>query len=189
MPDVLAAQEIPVVIDPTAALAGELAPTVLVDAIMAKVNTGTGIEDAPLVIGIGPGFTAEVDCHYVIETNAATSLGRVIAQGTALPDTRLRLCAGLGVDATRVLRAGHRTLDLRVRIGGLVAKGEIIAHCRADDGNDATLTAPFDGVLRGLIHPSVPVTAGMKIGDLDPRAEPFYADDFGQVRGHRRRCT
>ncbi|MEZ4836326.1 MAG: hypothetical protein R2873_30740 [Caldilineaceae bacterium] len=56
-----------------------------------------------------------------------------------------------------------------------MAKGEIIAHCRADDGNDATLTAPFDGVLRGLIHPSVPVTAGMKIGDLDPRAEPFYA--------------
>jgi xanthine dehydrogenase accessory factor len=29
--------------------------------------------------------------------------------------------------------------------------------------------APFDGVLRGLLHDGVPVSAGHKIGDVDPR--------------------
>ena len=34
--------------------------------------------------------------------------------------------------------------------------------------------AQFRGVLRGLIHPQVPVSKGMKIGDLDPRARPEH---------------
>ena len=177
VPDVLAAHEIPVVIDPTAALAAELAPTVLVDAVMAKRNTGTHIDDAPLVVAIGPGFSAGVDCHYVVETHRGHTLGRVIAQGTAIPDTAIPgALPGLGVDATRVLRAPVTgRLDPHVQIGGWVAKGEIIADCHAEDGTVSALTAPFDGVLRGLVHPNVPVTIGMKIGDLDPRAEPAHA--------------
>jgi xanthine dehydrogenase accessory factor len=33
------------------------------------------------------------------------------------------------------------------------------------------IVAPFDGVLRGLISAGMEVPAGLKIGDLDPRAD------------------
>jgi xanthine dehydrogenase accessory factor len=54
-------------------------------------------------------------------------------------------------------------------IGQLLKSGDLIASI---DGHE--LRAPFDGVLRGLIHPSVEVSAGMKIGDIDPRNDPSY---------------
>src|SRR5256885_12743326 len=78
---------IPVLIDPAGEAIGTLRPTVVVDARIAKVNLGTRIDDAPLVIGLGPGFTAGLDCHAVIEKNRGHALGRVIWQGTAEPDT------------------------------------------------------------------------------------------------------
>jgi xanthine dehydrogenase accessory factor len=69
-----------------------------------------------------------------------------------------------------VLRApagGH--VHARAAIGDVVQEGHVIAHI---DG--APIVAPFDGVLRGIIHPSVAVHTGMKIGDLDARAERRY---------------
>ena len=41
---------IPVLADPEAGIIGIMKPEVVVDAILAKVNTGTDIDDAPLVI-------------------------------------------------------------------------------------------------------------------------------------------
>jgi xanthine dehydrogenase accessory factor len=175
----------PVLVEPSAEELRTLAPAVLVDAILAKYNTGTQRHDAPLVIALGPGFVAGVDCHAVIETNRGHWLGRVIWQGAAEPNTGTPgVVAGRGVE--RVLRApatGH--VKAHVAIGDTVAEGDVIATLTppANPGDEAggtavrpsvPLRAPFSGILRGMIHPSVVVTPGMKIGDLDARAHRAY---------------
>lgn len=165
----LAQRVIPVLIDPAATCRSELAPPVVVDAIMAKVNTGTARQDAPLVVALGPGFTAGQDCHVVIETNRGHDLGRTIWRGSAEPDTKTPGEVG-GYRGARVLRApAEGFVQCRAAIGDTLTEGEVFAHV---DG--VPLTAPFNGVLRGIVHPSVPVLHGMKIGDLDARAERRY---------------
>lgn len=164
---------IPVLVDPQAASVVSLQPRVLVDAILAKVNTGTTINDASLVIGMGPGFTAGSDCHAVIETNRGHWLGRVIypgggplGNGQAEPNTNTP-GAIKGRAADRVLRApaaGHVTPH--ARIGDPIAAGQLIATVAGQE-----IRAAFAGVLRGLVHAQVAVTPGFKIGDLDPRGE------------------
>ncbi len=79
----LAEGSIPVVVDPDGESIFALKPAVVVDARIAKVNLGTRIDDAPLVVGLGPGFTAGVDCHAVVETNRGHYLGRVYWEGSA----------------------------------------------------------------------------------------------------------
>ena len=59
---------VPVLVDPAGLSIAALRPAVVVDAILAKKNLGTTKEMAPLVIALGPGFTAAGDCHFVIET-------------------------------------------------------------------------------------------------------------------------
>lgn len=168
-----AARTIPVLVDPAATCRVQLQPAVIVDAIMAKQNTGTQRSDAPLVVALGPGFTAGGDCHAVIETQRGHYLGRVIWQGAAIPNTGTPgELPGVGVKLSRVLRApvaGH--VQPRFAIGECVPEGAIVATIAAEGQAVAEIRAPFAGVLRGLIHPAVHVPAGLKIGDLDPRAE------------------
>lgn len=180
--DCLAADEIAVLIDPyTQALHG-LRPAVFVDAVMAKRNTGTRRYDAPLVIALGPGFRAGEDCHAVIETNRGHDLGRVIRRGAAEADTGspgalpgAEPGAGANALLSRVLRAPVDGFVVSpFAIGDRVEQGATIAEVQGTDGTRAPLVAAFSGILRGLIHASVPVTAGLKIGDLDPRAQPAY---------------
>jgi xanthine dehydrogenase accessory factor len=155
---------IPVLIDPEATTVDAVKPDILVDGIMAKINTGTTINDAPLVVALGPGFTAGQDCHAVIETNRGHWLGRVIYQGQTEPDTKTPgKMKGYTVD--RVLRApADGYLVPHAEIADSIKQGQLIAAV-----NGLKIEAPFDGVLRGLIHPQVHVTAGFKIGDLDHR--------------------
>ncbi len=155
---------VPVLVDPEARIRATVSFVVVVDAIMAKRNTGTRINDAPLVIALGPGFTAGVDCHAVVETMRGHFLGRVYWQGSALPDTGTPGRV-MGYERERVLRApadGH--VVPRLEIGDYVEEGDIICTV-----NGHPVRAPFSGVLRGLVHPRVPVHKGMKIGDVDPR--------------------
>ncbi len=161
---VQAAGEVPVLVDPGGASIRALRPAVVVDARLAKRNLGTARADAPLVIGLGPGFTAGEDCHAVIETNRGHYLSRVIWQGAAEPDTsRPGSVQGRALD--RVLRAPCTgTVVPLAAIGDAVRAGDVLATVSGE-----AVRAPFDGVLRGLIHPSVPVRAGLKIGDVDPR--------------------
>ncbi len=157
---------IPVLVDPTTTCLGALAPLVLVDAIMAKRNTGTRITDAPLVVALGPGFVAGVDCHAVIETNRGHWLGRVYWNGSAEPDTGIAAPV-VGYTAERVLRAPcDGPIETFCQIGDAVRQGQFVAAV-AGQG----VAAPFDGVVRGLIHPGLMVRAGLKIGDVDPRAQ------------------
>ena len=166
---ILAAGAIPVLADPDGAVIHRLHPGAIVDAIMAKYNTGTALADAPRVIALGPGFTAGVDCHAVVETNRGHNLGRVLWQGSAEPNTGVPGEIG-GKSRERVLRApAAGYLVPQVEIGATVTAGTVVATVAGE-----SITAPFTGVLRGLLHPAVAVTAGMKIGDLDPRAAPAH---------------
>lgn len=158
---------IPVIVDPETRVRTELAPAVEIDAVMAKRNTGTRLADAPLVIGLGPGFTPQVDCHAVVETNRGHNLGRVYWDRPAEPNTGVPGEVG-GKSGERVLRAPRQGALVGIRhIGDRVTAGEVIARVE-----DAAIPAPFDGVLRGLVHDGMPVQAGMKVGDVDPRAQP-----------------
>ncbi|GAB4412747.1 MAG: hypothetical protein Kow00106_07490 [Anaerolineae bacterium] len=151
-------------IDPAGVSIRALRPAVIVDARMAKRNLGTTISDAPLVIALGPGFVAGQDCHAVIETKRGHFLGRVIWQGAAEPDTG-RPGSVQGHEADRVLRAPcDGELIPLAQIGDAVRAGQALATVSGE-----AVRAPFDGVLRGLLHPAVPVTRGLKIGDVDPR--------------------
>jgi xanthine dehydrogenase accessory factor len=141
-----------------------LTPQVLVDAIMAKTNTGTAVADAPLVVALGPGFTAGQDCHVVIETNRGHSLGRVIYQGQAESNTG-KPGSIKGHVADRVLRApADGRMVPFAQLGDKIEPGQLIAKVAGQE-----IRAPFGGVLRGLIHPDVQVWSGLKVGDLDPR--------------------
>lgn len=160
---------IPVLVDPEAVSCAGLAPEVMVDGIMAKVNTGTRIGDAPLVVALGPGFAAGVDCQAVVETNRGHNLGRVLWRGSAEPDTKTPGEVG-GYRGARVLRApADGQVRSVVAIGDTVQEGQVVAWVGA-----VPLAAPFTGVLRGIVHPSVPVHSGMKIGDLDARGQRHY---------------
>lgn len=164
-----AAGQIPVLVDPDAKSLPDLNPMILVDARIAKRNLGTNLHDAPLVIALGPGYEAGNDCHAVIETNRGHNLGRVIWQGTAEPNTG-QPGSVRGRVGDRVLRApADGYAAPHAAIGDRLIEGSLVATV-----DDHPVIAPFDGVLRGLIHPSVPVTSGMKIGDLDPRGERSF---------------
>lgn len=161
--------QIPILVDPEARLVPKLVPDVLVDATLAKRNLGTGISDAPLVIGLGPGFTAGGDVHLVIETNRGHNLGRVIAAGAAEPDTAVPGNIA-GYTTERLLRApAAGVFSALRRIGDTVKRGEVVGTV---DG--AAVEARLDGMLRGLIRSGTPVSAGLKLGDVDPRGEGGY---------------
>jgi xanthine dehydrogenase accessory factor len=165
MDRVLAAGKIPVWVDPQAQILQWLHPDAVVDAIMAKRNTGTTIADAPAVVALGPGFTAGQDCHAVIETNRGHDLGRVILHGQAQANTGLPGKVG-GESVQRVLRAPSGGLFEGQRaIGDLVQAGEAMAKVAGQP-----VVARIGGVLRGLLHSGVFVHAGAKVGDVDPRA-------------------
>lgn len=155
---------VPVLADPGCACREALAPDALVDAILAKRNLGTRITDAPVVVGIGPGFTAGEDCHAVIETMRGHTLGRVIYSGSAIPNTNVPGLIG-GFAGERVLRAPADGAFRSVRrIGDLVKAGDIAGYVSGEP-----MVCTIDGVLRGLIADGIPVRKGMKSGDVDPR--------------------
>ena len=159
--------EVPVLVDPGAASVEALAPDVLVDAILAKRNLGTTIDMAPAVVGVGPGFTAGLDCHAVVETMRGHYLGRVHYEGSALPNI-----PGLigGFAGERVMRApADGVFRGRVRIGDEVRAGDVCGEVAG-----LPMRATIDGVVRGLLADGVHVSAGMKAGDVDPRCEPGY---------------
>lgn len=156
-------------VDPAGESLAALAPTVVVDARLAKRNLDSRRSDAPLVIGLGPGFEAGEDVDAVVETMRGHDLGRVIWRGPAAPDTGTPGRVA-GRQHERVLRApaAGRVVP-RQQIGDLVQEGAIIAHLQPPTGPPLAVTAPFTGRLRGLIAPDVEVPAALKIGDLDPR--------------------
>jgi len=169
------AGEVPVVVDPVWAVISDLAPQVVIDAIIAKKNLGTDMGEAPLVIGLGPGFCAGEDVHRVIETNRGHDLGRIIEKGPAQADTGIpgTIC---GVSGERVLRAPSDGLFEAVcAIGDLVTRDQVMGLV-----NQVPVTAKIDGMVRGLIRNQTLVPAGCKIGDIDPRGTAAAHDTISE---------
>lgn len=173
---------VPVLVDPDLSFLTKVKPEVLVDARMRKKPSREGKEMAVLVIGLGPGFVAGENCHAVVETNRGHNLGRVIWQGAPEPNTG---SPGeiLGYRSERVLRAPVAgTLSPQAEIGERLKQGSLIAVIGKDE-----VLAPFDGFLRGLIRGGTQVSAGQKIGDVDPRDDPnlvrFVSDKSRAIGG------
>lgn len=165
----ISAGEVPVLIDPDGNTINTFKPDVIIDARMTKQPANIGMRRATLVIGFGPGFSAGIDCHAVIETKRGHSLGRVLWKGAAKKDTGIPESIGKQ-GSERVLRApAEGELKAHAKIGDLLKQGDLIAEVAGK-----SLKAPFDGVLRGLIYTGIKVYEGMKIGDLDPRGDPSY---------------
>ncbi|MDP2660496.1 MAG: selenium-dependent molybdenum cofactor biosynthesis protein YqeB [Dehalococcoidia bacterium] len=158
--------DLPLLMDPGSEVRRTLCPDVVVDAILAKRNLGTGKDWAPLVIGLGPGFYAGRDVHIVVETNRGHNLGRLFFDGEAEPNTGVPGNIG-GYAEERVLRAPHEGVFRYSgrRIGDVVEADEAVSYV----GPDPVL-ASITGVLRGLLREGIPVHKGMKVGDVDPRA-------------------
>ena len=166
VPSILQAGQIPILIDPDCICRNALQPDALVDAILAKKNLGTAITDAPAVIAVGPGFTAGVDCHAVVETMRGHYLGRVILDGPAAPNTNIPGLIG-GYAGERVLRAPCDGLFRQaLSIGDQVQVGDIAGYV-----NEEPMRCTISGVLRGILPSGVPVHKGMKSGDVDPRCQ------------------
>ena len=171
-PDVHAVREITesgavaVLADPEMKCRSALRPVAIVDAILAKKNLGTKITDCPIVVGVGPGFTAGADCHCAVETMRGHDLGRVLYDGSPMKNTGVPGMIG-GFSSERVLRAPCDGIFRACKqIGDVVAQGEIAAMVGA-----VPMLCTISGVLRGLLPDGTQVTVGMKSGDIDPRCE------------------
>jgi xanthine dehydrogenase accessory factor len=168
-------EKIPLLVDSENKTKDFLKPHVLVDAILAKKNIGTKINDAPLVVGLGPGFKAGKDVHVVIETNRGHNLGRLIFEGEAEPNTGVPgIIAGYGLE--RVIRA-HRDGEFKVLkdIGDMVAEGETVAYVE-----EGPIRTNISGVIRGLLRDGTKVKKGLKVGDIDPRGERSYCTTISE---------
>ena len=162
----LARGEIPVLCDPGAEIRKELPFDGVVDAILAKKNLGTAITDAPIVLALGPGFTAGVDCHGVVETKRGHDLGRLILEGSAIPNTGVPGDIG-GYTEERIIRAPSDGLfEPLAAIGDQVEEGAPVARVAG-----SVVCARLTGVVRGMLPAGLAVKQGMKAGDIDPRCE------------------
>lgn len=138
----------------------------IVDARLAKRNIDTAVDQAPLVVALGPGFTAGVDCAAVVETMRGHGLGKVIWEGPAAANTGEPGNVG-GATAGRVVRSpGPGAVSWRVAIGDLVEAGQQIGTVGGDP-----VESKIGGVVRGLISDGFPATPELKIADVDPRAD------------------
>jgi len=159
---------IAVLVDPQWKSIGVIKPHVVVDATMVKRNLGTKKDEAPLVIGVGPGFKTGDDVHIVIESNRGHDLGRTIYEGAAEPYTGIP-GQMMAYTKERVLRAhaAGRVKHMRV-LGDSVKSGDPILTI-----DNIPLLAPIDGILRGLIR-EISVVKDEKVGDIDPRGKLEY---------------
>jgi xanthine dehydrogenase accessory factor len=162
----LDAGEIPVIIDPDASILKELSIPIVVDGRLTKHPPAPLPVDVALHIGLGPGFHAGRNCHAVVETRRSHTLGRVYWEGTTQSDS-----GQPEGDPRRVLRAPiDGQLIGYAQIGDHLEESALIAEVQSTTGNQISqIISPFKGVLRGLIHPGLHVSASLKVGDVDPR--------------------
>ncbi len=143
----------------------DLKPDILVDARMTKKKADDQRDLAELVIGLGPGFSAGENCHIVIETKRGHELGRIIRQGAAAPNTGIPGKLGGAAKDRLISSPGDGQIEWNAEFGDLVKKNQILGLLNGTQ----PVRAQVGGIVRGLIHPTVTVSAGMKIGDVDPR--------------------
>ncbi len=164
--DVLQNNNIAVIVDEKAHCVRELKPDFVIDAILAKKNLGTDIDDASVVIGVGPGFTAGNDCHAVVETKRGHYLGRVYYEGSALENTGIPGDID-GHSADRIIRSPeYGVFNPIYEIGDEVKKGDVVACV-----DSTPIVCNVSGIIRGMLPKGTLVSTNMKSGDIDPRCE------------------
>ena len=157
-------------VDPMGESIAKLKPLTVVDAILAKKNLGTTRDMAPITVGLGPGFTAGCDVDAVIETKRGHRLGMVLRSGCAAANTGVPGIIG-GYGRERVIYCPAEGILRNVKkITDTVSRGDVIAVVETEEGT-VPVESTLDGVVRGLIRDSYPVTKGFKIADIDPRIE------------------
>ncbi len=162
--------KVPLLVDATGSCLEAFKPDIVIDAIIAKKNLGTHKKMAPLVIALGPGFTAGEDVDCIVETKRGHNLGRIIRSGSAAPNSGVPGNIG-GYTAERVLHAQVAgVIHVARGIGEIVEQGEVIAEIVVDGGR-IPVTATIPGIIRGMIREGYQVTEGFKIADIDPRRE------------------
>ena len=149
--DTLAQEIIPVVTSSYEELLDTLKPEIVVDAILSKKNLGTKRDDADLVIGVGPGFTAGEDVDVVIET-------------TGIPGN-----VG-GYTHERVIHSPKAGLFTAKRhIGDSVQANEVIGYV-----DEEPVRAKITGILRGILKSGLIVSDHFKLADVDARCEESH---------------
>lgn len=168
---VLAEGNIPVVVLQEEELMKRFQPEVFIDATLSKKAPNYAKAYSPLVIGLGPEIVAGEHAHVVIETDRGHNLARLIFEGKAAENTHVPGTT-MGYSTERVLRSpADGTLETEMQIGDLVTAGQTIGYVGGEE-----VRSQINGVIRGLIHPSVKLHRGMKIGDVDPRMKRVYCD-------------
>ena len=158
---------IPLYVGPADEPRRALTPAVVVDARMRKrERPEVQIDEAPLTIGLGPGFRAGETTHLAIETSWGLELGRVLEQGETEAYTG-QPREVLGYTRERYSYApAAGTWRTELAIGDAVRAGQVLGRV-----GDEELRAAIDGVVRGITRDGVPVGLGAKVADVDPRGE------------------
>ena len=144
-----------------------LKPSIIIDARMIKFYDKDYRKWANHFIGFGPGFIAKENCHAVIETMRGHNLGKIIYDGLPIENTDIPGTIG-GQSKQRVLYSpSHGKLEWHVHFGEILEKDQLMGTI----ASTVEIRSPFHGIVRGLIHPSVPMNPGLKIADVDPRGE------------------
>ncbi len=136
----------------------------LVDARLQKYAVTPDLRPFAIAsIGLGPGFTADLDCDVAIETRPGRA-GLLVTHGsTEAPDGSPPPLGGHGED--RFVRASDAGVwRTAFPVGARVFRGQPIGRL-----DRTTVAAPLDGILRGLVRDDTEVPAGAKLIEIDPR--------------------
>jgi len=171
-------------------------PDIFVEAAALHSNWGLRRTIAPLVIALGSGYLPARDCHAVVETVRGPHLGRVLSGGHPLPPAPPAEIMGFAEE--RVIKAQRTGIfHTNKEIGDRVEHGEkvgtvVLLFAREDlyrgvpVDSEYPVVARIGGVIRGLLRDGVPVDAGDKIGDVDPRG---FTDDLYHVSDKAQRVA
>ena len=155
---------IPIYVGTLGTLLADVQPAIIVDARMRKhVQPEVPCGLAPFMIGLGPGLVPGRHADVVVETSWER-LGMVLTEEASLPLAGEPRPLGGHARDRYVYAPCDGVFRTKAHIGDTVRQGEEIAEIGL-----TRLTAPLDGVLRGLTRDGVPVSTRTKVIEVDPR--------------------
>jgi xanthine dehydrogenase accessory factor len=144
-------------------------PGVIVEARMQKYRVTPDLRGvAPLVVGVGPQFSVEVNCDVAVETHPSVTGALVEAGETRPGDGVARLLGGVGMERF-VYTPTQGLWRTPFDVGARVFKDVVLGYL-----DDKPIRAPRDGVLRGIARDGVTAAAGVKLVEVDPRGRAAH---------------
>ncbi len=164
----LRAGQIVMMADPEGKCAGRFRQHILLNTIAGYMPEAHAPSSAEFSIGLGSGYCARRDVDCVIEVRRGHNLGRIIRDGWAS-----KRHPGMAKANLLLAPAAGRFKSPRT-ISNVLRSGDPIAAIDTAEGQKILLTAPFAGVLRGLIHDDCPVQPGMVVAEVDGESDPVH---------------